>query len=808
MLALHKRLSYKQAKWALVLLIAMGILGSSFQIYTDWHEEKENITGRIIGTLETVENAATESAYTLDANLAKQVVAGLVRTNVFIEIVLTDDLNNQMAYYSRPASSNAFSWVSHYLAIDLKQTYTLELKRGKLKVGELIASIDNGAVTENFIRRNLRLITTAILATLVLSTAFLTLIYLQTSRPLSRFIQQLESVGRSKFSDGDVHFTEIKRDDELGVLARTFTTLWHQRQTVEAELEKREAYFRAVMQQSRECMLLTSQTGQILDYNDAAIHLLGYRESSIKSMNLKNIDHKFNQEVLIDWSQNALGKVSTFETRYVRHNGTMVPVEVCASMITLENIPRYLVSVRDITQRIKDQEQVKYLAYYDALTNLPNRRLLHDRLENAIAVAREHRHIGGVLFIDLDRFRTINDSMGHHAGDQLLIEVSKRINTLISKGDTASRLGGDEFVLLLPDICHDMQDAQAMVSHLAEQLLGTLSTVFVIQNVELYVSASIGISLFPLDQSDGMRILQQADTAMYKAKESGRSGFHFYRSEMQQFATERLKMEKALHHALERDELYLVYQPQVNGQGELIGFESLVRWLSPELGPISPAEFIPIAEETGLIAPLGEWVLMEACRQLRTWQQVVGLPASFKSLAVNISPFQFSREDFVEQIQYVIDSTGVDAAQLDLEITEGMLVENIKAVAAKMHALQHRGIRFSIDDFGTGYSSLRYLQHLPLDQLKIDQSFIRDITEDPNSYEIINTIISMAKHMKLSVIAEGVETNFEENILSSIGCHRFQGFYFSKPLEKHTATQYLIEQKRFPLQLNEVSTTS
>ncbi|MCO4785487.1 MAG: EAL domain-containing protein [Marinomonas atlantica] len=807
MLELHKRLSYKQAKWALVLLIAMGILGSSFQIFTDWREEKENISGRMVGTLETVENAAIESAYTLDSNLAKQVLSGLMRTNVFYEIVLRDDLSNEMAYYYRPISSHSYSWLSDYLANDLKQTYTLELKRGDLRVGELTASIDNGAVTENFISRTLRLITTTILATLVLSTAILTLIYFQTSRPLSRFIQQLGSVGQRKLNNEGLHFTEINRGDEIGVLARTFSTLWHQRQTVEVELEKREAYFRAVMQQSRECMLLTSQTGQILDFNDAAIHLLGYRESSIKTMNLKNIDHKFNREVLIDWTQDTLGKVSTFETRYVRHNGTMVPVEVCASMITLDNTPRYLVSVRDITQRIKDQEQVRYLAYYDALTNLPNRRLLHDRLSNAIEVAQEHDHIGGVLFLDLDRFKTINDSMGHHAGDQLLIEVSKRINTLISKGDTASRLGGDEFVLLLPDICQDMQDAQATVSHLAEQLLASMSTAFVIQKVELYVSASIGISLFPMDQSDGMRILQQADTAMYKAKENGRSGFHFYRSEMQQFATERLKMEKALHHALERNELYLVYQPQVNDQGELIGFESLVRWLSPELGQISPAEFIPIAEETGLINPLGEWVLMEACRQLYTWQQVVGLPASFKSLAVNISPFQFSREDFVEQIQRVIDTTGVDANQLDLEITEGMLVENIKAVAAKMNALQQRGIRFSIDDFGTGYSSLRYLQHLPLDQLKIDQSFIRDITEDPNSYEIINTIISMAKHMKLSVIAEGVETNFEENILSSIGCHRFQGFYFSKPLEKHTATQYLVEKKRFPIHLNEASST-
>lgn len=800
MLALHNRLSYKQAKWASILLLIMGVLASGFQIHSDWLEEKENIFERVIGTLETVEDAATESTYTLDDNLAKQVLKGLMKANVFYEMSLSDDLGNQMAYFNRPVTRHAFSWLSDYLANDLEQTYTLPLTRGKLKVGKLVATIDNGAVTENFIRRNIRLVSTTLFGTLLLGGAILTLIYLQTSRPLSRFIEQLEKVGQGKLSSSKISFSETDREDELGVLARTFTSLWHQRQEIETELEKSEAYFRAVMQQSRECMLLTSETGKILDFNDAAIHLLGYGETALQSMNLKSIDYKFDQGVLIDWEKNALGRLNTFETRYVRHNGTMVPVEVCGSMITLDNTPRYLVSVRDITQRIKDQEQVKHLAYYDALTKLPNRRLLHDRLENAIEVAREHGHIGGVLFIDLDRFKNINDSMGHHAGDQLLVEASKRIGKLLSQGDTASRLGGDEFVLLLPDISHNLQDAQAIVSHLAEQLLAAIGNAFVVQDVELYVSASIGISLFPMDQSDGVRILQQADTAMYKAKENGRSNFHFYRREMQEFATERLKMEKALHHALERDELYLVYQPQVNKNGELIGFESLVRWHSPELGQISPAEFIPIAEETGLIAPLGEWVLMEACRQLHIWQQVVGLPATFKSLAVNISPYQFSSEDFVNQIQRVINNTGVDPAQLDLEITEGMLVENIKAVAAKMNALKYHGIRFSIDDFGTGYSSLRYLQHLPLDQLKIDQSFIRDITEDPNSYEIIYTIISMAKHMKLSVIAEGVETDFETDILKSIGCHRFQGFYFSKPLSKQDATQSLIEQQRFPKQ--------
>ncbi|SBS33733.1 Cyclic di-GMP phosphodiesterase Gmr [Marinomonas aquimarina] len=800
MLALRKRLSYKQTKWALLLLLIMAVSVSMYHIYSDWQEEKNNIHERVIGTLEMVQNAATESAYTLDNNLAGKVLAGLARSNIFYRMHLSDDLGNQMALYLRPLTEKRFSWISNYLSTELSPNYQLDLIRENSIVGHLKVEVDYAVVTETFINRSIRLVSTTLFAILVVGAAMLTLIYIQTSRPISQFIERLSLLAKSKSTQGGVYFPESARDDELGVLAQTFTALWHQRQNIQVELEKREAYFRAVIHQSRECMLLTTQDGQILDCNNAARELLGYSESDLLSMNLKAIDDTFDRAELIEWAKNSLGEVSTFETHYRRQDSTRVPVEVCASIINLDEMPRYLVSVRDITQRIKDQEQVKYLAYYDALTNLPNRRLLHDRLENAIEVCREHGHIGGVLFIDLDRFKTINDSMGHHAGDQLLVEVSKRITSLLAQGDSASRLGGDEFVLLLPDLSNHLEEAQTEVSHLAERLLETLSQAFIIQDVELYVSASIGISLFPLDQSDGMRILQQADTAMYRAKENGRSGFHFYRNEMQQYATDRLKMEKALHHALERNELRLVYQPQVNSKGELIGLEALVRWFSPELGMIPPNRFIPIAEETGLIVPLGEWVLTEACQQLRAWQQVTGLPETFKCLAINISPYQFSREDFVDQVLKVFEQTQVDPSYIDLEITENMLVENIKSVAAKMQRLRQHGVHFSIDDFGTGYSSLRYLKYLPLSQLKIDQSFVRDISDDPNSYEIIHTIISMAKHMKLSVIAEGVETLFEKEVLTSIGCTRYQGYHFSKPLEKQALNLQLLQSSHFPLE--------
>jgi diguanylate cyclase (GGDEF)-like protein len=389
--------------------------------------------------------------------------------------------------------------------------------------------------------------------------------------------------------------------------------------------------------------------------------------------------------------------------------------------------------------------------------------------------------------------------MGHHMGDALLVEAAKRIVSCLSEADTAVRIGGDEFVLLIPMLDIELNEAQKKVTSLAETLLAQMSQVFRLEQNDLFISASIGISLFPLGDVDDMQVLRQADTAMYEAKEKGRNGFRFYRQEMQVQVAERAALEKALHSAVRNDEFYLVYQPQVNKNGRLIGFEVLLRWFSEGLGLVPPSRFIPIAEEMGIIDEVGYWVLDNACQQLKTWQDL-GLPASFEGIAINISPYQFAKDSFVGTVKEVIENTQIEPRLLDLEITEGMLVENIASVAEKMWHLKEHQVRFSIDDFGTGYSSLRYLQHFPINQLKIDQSFVRDLSNDPNSHVIINTIVSMADHMNLSVLAEGVENPIEKNILEKIGCARYQGYYFSKPVTGDIATQYLCGSVSFPLE--------
>ena len=805
MLALHKRLSYKQAKWALLLLSFLSLTVSIFQIFSDWKEERVNIQHQVMSTLYIVESAATEAAYILDGDFSRKIITGLMRSNDFYKIRLENEDGDELASVSRPLATLSSSWLSEQVFSGLPESFHLTLKHHSyldlgqaMKVGELIVYIDNGVVKNSFIQRNVRLIITSVLSALLFGFAVFILFYVQISRPLSRLTEQLSVLEKEDDHSDELQFKQSIREDELGVLSRTISALWHKRKKVENELAKSEAYFKAVLHQSSESMLLTDLSGKILDNNDQTCHLLGYSSLTLKTLNIEDIDIEQTPDALRNWSLSEQRESKTFETQYRRHTGEHFPVEVCGSIITLNEDNYFLASFRDITDRKKDQERVRFLAYNDVLTGLPNRRFLNENLEGIINTARENSDVGGLLFVDLDRFKSINDSMGHHIGDALLVEVAKRIIPCLPESGIATRIGGDEFVLLIPSLADNVHEAQQSATHLAVTLLSELSQAFRLEETDLFISASIGIRLFPSDKENDVDVLHQADSAMYEAKESGRNSFRFYNQEVQQKLDEKLILERALQVAIENNELSLVYQPQIDENGCLIGFETLLRWNSAVLGQVPPDRFIPVAEDVGTIDEIGSWVLDNACKQLKEWQDL-GLPPSFQGLAINISPYQFSKDNFVETVKEIIASHQVDPTLLDLEITEGMLVGNIPSVADKMWQLKKEGIRFSIDDFGTGYSSLRYLQHFPLYQLKVDKSFVRDLSSDPNSHVIVNTIVSMANHMDLSVLVEGVESKEDKIMVEQLGCFRYQGYYFSKPLEESMASQCLHEDIRFPL---------
>jgi len=438
----------------------------------------------------------------------------------------------------------------------------------------------------------------------------------------------------------------------------------------------------------------------------------------------------------------------------------------------------------DITERKKAEQQIEFLAYHDPLTGLPNRLLLEDRLQQAVAQAERNRTRLALVFIDLDNFKKINDSLGHAAGDALLMQVSSRLKQCVRDTDTISRQGGDEFVIVL----RELEDAEATLPVLAK-IMESLQEPFNAEGNELSTSASIGVALYPEDGADFETLRKKADMAMYRAKEAGRNTYRFFDQEMDVEAVEHLLMRNGLRRALERQEFVLHYQPQIDlRSGQVTGAEALLRWQHPEFGLVPPGRFIPIAEDSGLIVPIGEWVIREACRQAASWRQA-GLPSLV--VAVNLSAVQFRRGNVEQTVVQALAQSGLDASLLELELTESLLLQNVESVLATVKRLKQLGVKLAIDDFGTGYSSLSYLKRFDIDKLKIDQSFIRDLASDPDDAAIVRAIIQMAHSLGLRAIAEGVETPDLLQALRSFGCDEAQGYHFARPMPADEFERYL-----------------
>lgn len=443
-------------------------------------------------------------------------------------------------------------------------------------------------------------------------------------------------------------------------------------------------------------------------------------------------------------------------------------------------------SFRDVTARIRSEEQLNFLATHDALTHLPNRTLLIDRLGQSVARGHWQKRLVAVMFLDLDRFKVINDTLGHSLGDLLIKAVSERLTASVRGGDTVARLGGDEFIIILADIGY-AED----VARVAEKILNSLSKPFNLEGRELFITTSIGISIYPNDGEQPETLLKNADTAMYRAKEQGRNNYQHYSAAMNASAFERLMIETSLRQALERREFLLYYQPQVDlATWQIVGIEALIRWKHPTMGLVSPAKFIPLAEETGLIIPIGEWVLRTACSQNNAWQ-AAGFPPI--RVSVNVSGCQFRQSDLIQTIRRVLDETGLAPRYLEIELTESVLMKNEEKMISAIGTLREMGVSISIDDFGTGYSSLSYLKRFVIQNLKIDQSFIRDITTNPDDAAIVTAIITLAHSLKLKVIAEAVETDDQLQSLRALQCDQMQGYLFSRPLPAEEMTKLLKE---------------
>jgi diguanylate cyclase (GGDEF)-like protein/PAS domain S-box-containing protein len=540
----------------------------------------------------------------------------------------------------------------------------------------------------------------------------------------------------------------------------------------------------AVAFDSLEGMMVTDANAAILRVNSAFTKITGYTAQEVIGQTPRILKSDRHDAAFFREMWETIHRTGGWQGEIWdrRKNGEMYPKWLTISAVKGENgaVTNYVGAHHDITDRKNAEERIKELAFFDALTRLPNRTQLLDRLRKAIAFSARSDTCCALLFIDLDQFKTLNDTLGHDKGDLLLQNVAQRLATSIRENDTVARVGGDEFVVVLENLSETLQKAAAQAEAVGKKILAVLDRPYQLDEIEYRSTASIGATLFKGHQTPIDELLKQADLAMYKSKEMGRNALRFFDPAMQTIVVERAMLEAGLRKAIEGNQLLLHYQAQTADGNHVAGVEALVRWQHPQRGLVPPAEFIPLAEETGLILPLGNWVLETVCRQLALWAAWPEM--AHLTVAVNVSAQQFREADFVAKLLAVIDQTGANPNRLKLELTESLLVDNVQDIIRKMHALKARGVFFALDDFGTGYSSLSYLKLLPLDQLKIDQSFVRDILIDPNDAAIATTIVALSRNLGLSVIAEGVESEVQRDFLRALGCHAYQGYHFCRPL--------------------------
>lgn len=610
--------------------------------------------------------------------------------------------------------------------------------------------------------------------------------------PIRHLVKATEKISHGNLS-GEV---SIRSQDEIGVLADAFNKMTHNLRRITVSKD----YVNNIINNMSDCLIVTEQDGTIKTANQAILNLLGYTEEELigrpfgivygrKNKNETDQTLPAEHTELVHLMEK--GSVVNVEKNYVAKNGGEIPVLYSSSVLRdAEGRTQGIICVaRDITARKQTEEKINFMAYYDALTLLPNRALFNDRLLQELAHAHRKKQKLGIMFIDLDRFKVVNDTLGHAVGDQLLKVVSTILRDCLREGDTVSRQGGDEFALIITELT----DARSM-QEVAGKIVRAFTRPVAVDGHDLYVGASIGVSLYPDDGSTPEILIKNADIAMYRAKENGGSRYCFYSPVMHENISKQLTIETLLRCALEKEQFDVYYQPQVNiHTGQMVGMEALIRWRRSGNVMVSTAEFIETAERTRLIAPLDSWVLSTACKQNMAWQNAGIKPMC---IAVNISGHTFQNENIVKMVCAVLEETGMSPQSLELEITEGVAMGNIENTLQKLNELNALGVKIAIDDFGTGFSSLSYLTKFPIQKIKIGGTFICALTDDFTHNEIVTAIVALAKSLKLTVIAEAVETEKQLQLLKDLGCDELQGYLFSKAVAAHEMEDMLRQNKR------------
>lgn len=795
-----QRLSITLTRKSLIIVLVMGVLVAGVQVYMDFHDQNKHIKTRVDEILDASSTPATRAVHHLDKDLAQEVVNGLAKYDFVQHISIVDDRHDVMAIYDSPVTSSETIWLTRLIS-DYSTTFSRSLRyNSESYQGKLIIKVNNDRALLPIYKRSLTIFASGLTRNLILAVLLAYLYHYYLTRPLFALANKFNQAKRDVSSAELIPHIKQHEHNELGQIVDSANALITALNERERELEQSEAQLRIILNASPNQVFAINKAGEFVFLNTATATFYQKSVKHLKGKNFfevhGNIDENEAEEFHSQVKRALKNPLSKYESEQSIKDASGIEHVFHVSYIPYKLYDQdcILVIASDVTARVEAENRVERLAYFDSLTQLPNKHQLHERLEQDIRDSKKQQSYGALLFIDIDNFKRINESLGHSTGDALLLKLSSRMQTQIRKSETLARLGGDEFILSVPDISKDVRKTRDLVSNLAERLLKSIRQPVYLGSNEFEVSASIGIALYPDQSMDLDKLLSAADTAMYQAKRQGHDRFVIFESSMSEEASRTLELESDIRRGINEGQFEFYLQPLLDSQSrEMVSAEALLRWKHPEKGQILPGQFISYLENSPMIGKVGEIILEKVCAFIYSCRER-GIMTPKTSIAINISAQEFYQTNFVSMVKSALDKYHLHGSCLELEITEGAALLHLEEAIEKMNQLRELGVRFALDDFGTGYSSLNYLKQLPVDKIKIDKSFIKDITVDHQDAMLVASIIAIANTLKLEVVAEGVETEDQAAWLNFHGHIQFQGFLFDRPMPQEEFEAHYLDE--------------
>lgn len=788
-------ISFRLAKAGIILALFVGIVMNAIQISADYVVKRDEIDQTISRLVSISSPSATRALYSKNKILADEVTQGFLNYPFVLDVMINNTDDKPLSYGQQIILPSGTSWLTRLLP-DQIMTFHMPLvsKNTGDDLGSLSFSIDIDAALKPFYKSSLFVIAIGLLRSSLIVFLLFFVFHLMLTKPLIRIANEMKNLSSGKPEKKRLSLPKSKHDDELKQLIVSgnkwldaVDASMQKRSAVEDVLRKSEGNVRQIIDSLPISVGARNFEGYYIFANKALANFMQVDPETIRGSHVSKFADFFMTsvgDIQEKDKQVILSKQSTevWEEQWLDKDGMYHQMHTHIMPMDFYDDTVALVVSSDISELKSTQALMEHMAYHDALTDLPNRSYLEERLQKELVLSVEHQQFGALLFIDLDQFKNVNDSLGHPVGDSLLKHVSQRLKASVKNSDVVVRLGGDEFVILLLNLGEDLSAAIFRVEEASERIRSNVSQSYNHDDIELHITCSIGIVLFPEENAGVHELLSYADTAMYHVKDQGRNAVQFFNQLMADNVKNMLTMEGDLHKALENSLFSLHYQTRVHSNSsKVVGAEALLRWDHPENGLIPPADFIPVLEATGLIVDVGLWVIKEAITQVKKWE-ALGVWSKGMCMGVNISPRQLRSPSFVSDVKRLLEEECFCASMLEMEVTEGVVVHNVNDVVFAMEALRSLGVRFALDDFGTGYSSISYLKELPVSVLKIDKSFVRDITSDPSDRILVEAISTMGNMLSLQVVAEGVETAEQLKVIQQIGCEFYQGYLCCKPL--------------------------